>query len=81
MIRFQEDDGSKVWINVDIPTRTCTVHQSSCSYTRMAETPYKGIGKDLRDGGWHSFQSAEQAEACQRTKYSDYKYKTCGRCF
>lgn len=39
------------WVNVDKPTKTCTIHVRGCKYeNRKSETKYKGIGELKRDG-------------------------------
>jgi hypothetical protein len=51
-----------LWMNVDKPSRTCTVHQEGCAMAKSrAETPSKGVGKLKEDGGWLSFESREAA--------------------
>ena len=55
------------WVNVDKPTKTCTIHRRECGHVLKSETPYKGIKRLKRDGGWFSFASAEEAEDyCKR---------------
>ena len=55
------------WVNVDKPTKTCTIHKSECGHVLKSETPYyKGIRRLKRDGGWLSFASLEEAEDCGR---------------
>lgn len=39
-------------VNVDKPTRTCTIHKEGCRYVLKNETPLKGIGELKDDGGW-----------------------------
>jgi len=51
------------WVNVDKPTKTCTIHVRGCEYeNRKGETEYKGIGNLKRDGGWLSFDSLKGAQ-------------------
>lgn len=51
-----------IWLNIDKPTRRCTMHVESCPYTNTKhETPLKGIGELKRDGGWLKFASTSDA--------------------
>ena len=53
----------KYWVNVDKPTKKCTIHAEGCQFERgKYETPLKGIGELRKDGGWLSFSSLEEAE-------------------
>lgn len=62
-----------IWMNIDIPTKICTIH-SNCSYVeRKKETLFKGIHELKRDGGWKSFNSKEEAISYHTEKYLDYK--------
>ena len=50
------------WINVDKPTRLCVVHSEVCRYARgKRETPFKGVERIKRDGGWMPFPSTQEA--------------------
>ena len=64
-----------VWLNVDKPTKKCTLHMnSSCTYMqKKSETPYKGIGHLKRDGGWLSFNDVKQATIYQETNFPIYQ--------
>lgn len=61
-----------VWVNVDIPCKTCTIHLETCRYVCWfvkgdTKPQFKGIEELKRDGGWFSFHSMEQAEDfCKR---------------
>jgi hypothetical protein len=63
-----------VWVNVDRPTRRCTLHTNlDCVYVaRKQETLYKGLEKMRRDGGWFSFPTLKDAERFCKTRFSDY---------
>ncbi len=53
----------KYWVNVDKPTKKCTIHVEGCRFERgKYEMRLKGIGELRRDGGWLSFSSLEEAE-------------------
>lgn len=61
-----------IWLNIDIPTKKCTIH-SSCGFSdNKSETNYKGILELKRDGGWLKFKSKEEAKEYQRRNYSTY---------
>ncbi|RPF53329.1 hypothetical protein [Aquisalibacillus elongatus] len=62
-----------VWVNIDVPTKCYTLHRE-CSYTnRMCETPYKGVGKLKRDGGWIRFRNEDIALKRQQEEYEQYE--------
>jgi len=72
-----------VWVNVDKPTKKCTVHGEGCIYERRkAETPLKGIQHLKRDGGWLAFDKLEEAKSyCEhewRSKGYTMVLHTCG---
>ncbi len=72
------------WVNVDEPdNRKCTIHREECRYVLRSETPYKGIGRLKRDGGWFPFPSLEEAENhCKREwETKGFIVRRCGRCF
>lgn len=62
-----------VWMNIDIPTKKCTIH-SDCVYVdKKSETKYKGILKLKRDGGWLKFKSKNDAKAYYEENYHTYQ--------
>lgn len=73
---------SKVWVNVDKPTKTCTIHaDEGCTYVKdRQETPFKGVGELKRDGGWISFNSVDEARNWCQSKYTRYEIKSCKLC-
>lgn len=74
-------DVGDYWLNVDIPTRSCTLHSMGCTYeTKKAETPHKGLGRLKEHGGWLSFEGPKAAEAYCRAQYPKMDFKKCGRC-
>jgi len=51
------------WVNIDIPTKTCTMHTGDCIDTkRRRETKLKGVGLLKRDGGCLSFGTFVETE-------------------
>jgi hypothetical protein len=64
-----------VWANIDVTTKTFTVHgDRDCgSVSHIAETPYKGVDSLKRDGGWLSFGSRNAAMEEQRREFKNYK--------
>ena len=49
-------------MNIDKPTRRCVVHYEICKYARgKRETPFKGVKRMKRDGGWMPFPSIQEA--------------------
>ncbi len=71
------------WMNVDIPTRQCTLHRSGCTYERRKRaTPYKGIGHLGRDGGWLSFSSEQEARDYFSRHFlpQGYQFVRCSYC-
>lgn len=60
-----------VWLNIDKPTRRYIIHADNCVFEQMkTETPYKGIGRTKRDGGWLAFESYESAEGYYRQHFT-----------
>jgi len=61
-----------VWVNVDIPWKTCTIHTEPCRYVSYyvhgeGKPQFKGIEELKRDGGWFSFHSTKGAvDSCKR---------------
>jgi hypothetical protein len=62
-----------VWANIDIPTKTYTIHKD-CNYVaRKRETQLKGIERLKRDGGWLSFKSRQKAKKHRKNDYANFK--------
>lgn len=62
-----------VWVNIDLPTKRYVLHKE-CTYTsRMCETPFKGVGKLKRDGGWIRFRNAEDAMKRLEKEYDHFE--------
>jgi hypothetical protein len=70
------------WLNVDRPTQSCRLHSSRCGYaTRREGTPFKGVGRLLRDGGWLRFPSPADAYEYAKRKFPKAKFRaSCARC-
>lgn len=52
------------WMNVDRHLKRCVLHQAACRYAiGKHETPFKGVGRMKRDGGWLGFGSGAEARA------------------
>jgi hypothetical protein len=48
-------------MNVDTPTRKCTIHVEGCTYeVNKKDTLYKGIAEIKRDGGWLHFSTIQE---------------------
>lgn len=64
-----------VWINIDIPLKTCTVHSEPyCIYVEQKkESPFKGIETLRRDGGWLKFENMEDVTRFCINQYPQYK--------
>ncbi|MED4018537.1 hypothetical protein [Sutcliffiella cohnii] len=63
---------NEVWMNIDKPTKKCTIH-SNCSFIdKKSETKYKGILELKRDGGWLKFNSKDEALAYQKGNYRTF---------
>jgi hypothetical protein len=63
----------EVWVNIDKPTKKCTIH-SKCTYLdKKRETKYKGILELKRDGGWLKFDSNNQAKEFIKNHYDTYQ--------
>jgi hypothetical protein len=70
------------WLNIDFPTKQCTVHRQNCNQRPKKEPKYKGFGTLKRDGGWLSFKTTGEAEFLYRSKYQGrgYKFVRCSYC-
>ena len=66
------------WVNVDKPTKRCVIHREGCKYEQAkSETPFKGISKLKRDGGWVSFDSVEEAGGYCAREWKSKGYIIC----
>ena len=67
-----------IWMNVDKPTRKCTVHLSECRFVKgKKDTPYKGDGILKRDGGWLCFDSIGSAIKHYEREHPHYLLVDC----
>ncbi len=74
---------SKYWLNVDIPTKICTIHRSNCPFTRrIKETDVKGIGRIKIRGGWLQFNSIDEIREYFEANFNTKKYvlRYCLKC-
>lgn len=75
------NSGNKIWVNVNKPTKKCTIHTNlSCPYVlAIRETHRKGIENLKIDGGWKSFLGYVQAkDYCEEWEgKKDYITTTC----
>ena len=71
-----------VWVNIDKPTKQCTIHTSpNCVWVRkMKQTPNKGIGHLKRDGGWLSFNAPRSAQSYCKSNFGHYNVIYCSFC-
>lgn len=68
--------GGRHWVNVDKPTRMCTIHGGGCTYEEnKSETPLKGVGQLRRDGGWLSFGTREDVEEYCRVNWKGFNVR------
>jgi hypothetical protein len=65
----------EVWVNVDIRTKTCTIHKNlHCAFIiNMNDSNLKGINVLRQDGGWLSFESLEEGNLFCHDQYSGYR--------
>jgi hypothetical protein len=68
------------WVNIDKPTKTITLHRPDCKYIPVKESIFKGIERELRDGGWFPFMSMDEAQQLYFDKHPEFKQKTCSSC-
>lgn len=70
------------WLNIDIPTRICTLHLDGCRTKPTVEPGFKGFGRMKRDGGWFVFSSSQETSAHykQEWKTRGYDWIQCSRC-
>jgi hypothetical protein len=72
------DSTAMFWVNVDKPTKKCTIHKKNCTYVvKQRETTLKGIGKLKKDGGWFDFKTNNEAENYCRSNFSNYNISHC----
>ncbi len=67
------------WLNVDKPTKKCTVHDDpQCQHVvGMTATANKGVGQLRSDGGWLDFPTAAAATRHARATWPNYKVTQC----
>lgn len=65
-----------VWLDVDKPTKKCTLHMnSSCTCLQnKTETEDKGIGYLKRDGGWLNLVDPKLARLYQLSNFPEYEF-------
>lgn len=73
------------WLNIDLPTKKCHLHKSSCNWAKgkYSTTP-KGIGKLHQDGGWLESKSELASEEYYEENYGSrrgYVFAKCKECF
>ncbi|AXI10168.1 hypothetical protein CV093_15995 [Oceanobacillus sp. 143] len=68
------------WINIDKPTKTIKIHHTECKYIVKKETKYKGLERELRDGGWFLIDSSEAAQQFFYYSYPDFDRRQCNAC-
>ncbi len=69
------DHEDYIWINIDIPEKSCTVHSDpNCIYVvQKKESPFKGIETLRRDGGWLRFENMEDVTRFCLDQYLQFK--------
>ncbi|RLL47753.1 hypothetical protein D8M04_00265 [Oceanobacillus piezotolerans] len=68
------------WINIDKSAKTITRHEPHCNFIPKQETKFKGLQRELRDGGWFSIHPYEYDQQFYYSIYPDFKRKQCGSC-
>jgi len=62
-----------VWVNIDKPTKKCTIHFGNCTYVKnKKETKLKGIEELKSDGGWLSFDTIAKARHYCSSNFANY---------
>lgn len=67
-------------LNIDKPTKSCTLHRSNCHTVLIKETNRKGINRILVDGGWIKFISKEEAINSYEFKQLNFLFNECNLC-
>ena len=64
-----------IWVNVDIPTKMCTIHTNrNCDYIEnKCETPNKGVDELKSDGGWMRFEGIVLAKKYCAENHPDFE--------
>jgi hypothetical protein len=70
-----KEETQMVWVNTDIPLKSCTVHgHSHCTYVEhKRNTHFKGIELIKRDGGCMSLKTSVEANRFCQDQYTGYK--------
>ena len=68
------------WVNVDFPTSSYRLHRVDCRYCTPSETPFKGVKKLKRDGGWLEFSSKVEARNHWKINHANLKWDPCKVC-
>lgn len=68
-----------VWANVDIPTKSFTIHRDAgCRHVfQKGETPFKGREELRRDGGWIEFEKYLEARGFYSEHFAEFKLVQC----
>lgn len=66
-----------IWIYIDIPAKTCTIHADpKCPYVQnKAETKYRGVDRLKRDGGWLQFKHIREAREYYLARFDRFEWK------
>jgi hypothetical protein len=68
-------------LNIDLPHRTCTLHEESCSYIPSPfGTQFKPVGSLGRDGGWFSVASHSEATIVATREFPRGELIRCQNC-
>jgi hypothetical protein len=78
---LESNKNGAVWVNVDVPTQICMVHDLRCRHVPKSETGIKGIGRMLQNGGWFSFNDAEEALNYKNINHPNFYMTVCQSCF
>jgi hypothetical protein len=69
------------WLNIDKPTKRCTIHRKGCIYERnKKETPLKGINKLKQDGGWLPFLTTNEINEYFNQRWKKNNYILSNQC-
>jgi len=70
-----------MWLNIDKPLRTATLHAHDCCTLRNPiGTDFKPNGSLGRDGGWFEAADVDVAHEVAMCEAPDFEFIRCSRC-
>lgn len=71
----------KYWLNVDKPTKKCTLHTEGCTFEKKKKgTLFKEIGDIKKHGGWMAFSTVESAQVYFKQEWNKQGFELSKVC-